>query len=233
MSVRAHRADSGYLWPVIIWLNGGFGAGKTTLAGELRRRVPGAVVYDPEGVGAMLWKWLPRNDDFQDLPSWRELVVATAVSLRRHHAATLIVPMSLIREAFARLPGATPVPRPCGRAIAEWTRRMRRSAATQRRRRAEEHGVAGHRPRAYRRRSASGQRRPRRAPRSADRDPAWPSTPAHTPGPRDDRTESRPHSSMPGLRLEPTSGMQNSSGDRAFDAVAAPRPTSKNGTAER
>ena len=40
------------------------------------------------------------NDDFQDLPSWRELVVATALSLRRHHADTLVVPMSLIRDAY-------------------------------------------------------------------------------------------------------------------------------------
>src|SRR5215472_10042742 len=38
--------------------------------------------------------------DFQHLPSWRELVVATALSLRRHHADTLIVPMSLIRDAY-------------------------------------------------------------------------------------------------------------------------------------
>jgi predicted kinase len=86
--------------PVIIWLNGGFGAGKTTLAAELHRRLPEAVVYDPEDVGIMLWKWMPPNDDFQDLPSWRELVVATALSLRRHHAGTLIVPMSLIRDAY-------------------------------------------------------------------------------------------------------------------------------------
>jgi gluconate kinase len=85
---------------VIIWLNGGFGAGKTTLAEELHRRIPDAVVYDPEDVGLMLWKWLVPNDDFQDLASWRELVVATAVSLRKHHAETLIVPMSLIRDAY-------------------------------------------------------------------------------------------------------------------------------------
>jgi predicted kinase len=86
--------------PVIIWLNGGFGAGKTTLADELHRRLPDAVVFDPEEVGLMLWKWLPPNGDFQHLPSWRELVVATALSLRRHHAKTLIVPMSLIRDAY-------------------------------------------------------------------------------------------------------------------------------------
>src|SRR6185312_13225388 len=40
------------------------------------------------------------NGDFQHLPSWRELVVATALSLRKHHAETLIVPMSLIRDAY-------------------------------------------------------------------------------------------------------------------------------------
>jgi predicted kinase len=86
--------------PVIIWINGGFGAGKTTLAEELHRRLPDAVVYDPEEVGIMLWKWLPSDGDFQHMASWRELVVATALSLRRHHADTLIVPMSLIRGAY-------------------------------------------------------------------------------------------------------------------------------------
>jgi hypothetical protein len=48
----------------------------------------------------MLWKWMRPNGDFQHLPSWRELVVATALALRRHHAETLIVPMSLIRDAY-------------------------------------------------------------------------------------------------------------------------------------
>jgi len=98
--LKTAQALTGYLVPVIIWLNGGFGAGKTTLAEELHRRLPHAVVYDPEDVGVMLWKWMRPNGDFQHLPSWRELVVATALSLRRHHADTLIVPMTLIRDAY-------------------------------------------------------------------------------------------------------------------------------------
>src|ERR1043165_741546 len=89
-----------YVVPVIIWINGGFGAGKTTLAQELHRRLPDAVVYDPEDVGGMLWKGIQPNGVFQPRPGWRELVVATTLSLRRHHAETLIVPMSLIRDAY-------------------------------------------------------------------------------------------------------------------------------------
>jgi hypothetical protein len=86
---------------VIIWINGAFSAGKTTLAEELHRRLPDAVLYDPEYVGYILCKWVPvPTGDFQDLPSWRELVVATALSLRRHHADMLIVPMTLINDQY-------------------------------------------------------------------------------------------------------------------------------------
>ena len=85
---------------MIIWINGAFGAGKTTLAEELHRRLPDAVMFNPEDVGHMLWQWMRPAGDFQDLPSWRELVIATAVSLCRHHAETLIVPMTLLRDGY-------------------------------------------------------------------------------------------------------------------------------------
>ena len=66
---------------MIIWINGAFGAGKTTLAEELSRRLPEAVLFDPEYVGYLLRHWVPvPTGDFQDLPSWRELVIATALA---------------------------------------------------------------------------------------------------------------------------------------------------------
>ena len=86
---------------MIIWINGRFGAGKTTLAEELHRRLPDAIVYDPEEVGLMLRKWTPPDGDFQHLPSWRELVVATgSVTAAATTRTRFIVPMSLIRDAY-------------------------------------------------------------------------------------------------------------------------------------
>lgn len=39
---------------MIVWVNGSFGAGKTTLVAELHSRWPDALVYDPEQVGLLL-----------------------------------------------------------------------------------------------------------------------------------------------------------------------------------
>ena len=59
------------------------------------------MVFDPEHVGVMLWQCVPvPTDDFQDLPSWRELVIETALALRRHHTDTLIVPMTLVNDDY-------------------------------------------------------------------------------------------------------------------------------------
>ena len=60
---------------MILWLNGAFGSGKTTAAYELNRRLPDSLVFDPESFGFCLFENIPekyREQDFQDLPLWRE-----------------------------------------------------------------------------------------------------------------------------------------------------------------
>ena len=87
----------------MIWLNGAFGAGKTTVARALAAELPDALVMDPEDIGRMLCRVVPaalRTSDFQDIPSWRRLTVATIESLLRDHPGPLIVPMTVVDPAY-------------------------------------------------------------------------------------------------------------------------------------
>ena len=82
---------------MILWVNGAFGSGKTTLTEVLLKRMPEAVLFDPEYIGYCIKEWVPvPTGDFQDLPIWRHLVIDVALALRKFHADVLIVPMTLV-----------------------------------------------------------------------------------------------------------------------------------------
>jgi hypothetical protein len=88
---------------LVVWLNGPFGVGKTAVAAALRDRLPGAVVLDPEWLGAMVRFIVPvPTGDYQDLALWRELVAGAAVATARHADGPVIVPMSVLRADYAR-----------------------------------------------------------------------------------------------------------------------------------
>ncbi|MFG3257086.1 AAA family ATPase [Streptomyces sp. NPDC048172] len=88
---------------MIIWLNGTFGAGKTTTAGELTARVPDSRLFDAEKVGEMLWHVLGVPErDFQDFPPWRGLVVETARQVLDHVGGTLVVTQTVLVESYWR-----------------------------------------------------------------------------------------------------------------------------------
>ena len=90
---------------MIVWVNGTFGAGKTSTARELHELIPGSTVFDPESVGAYLRWVLPPEQlaglaDFQDLASWRHLVPEAAAAVLAQVPGTLIVPMTLLRQDY-------------------------------------------------------------------------------------------------------------------------------------
>ena len=91
---------------MIVLLNGAFGVGKTSVARELRGRLPGSAIFDPEHVGWVLQRlprWLPvqglGGGDFQDIPAWRRLSIRGVAGLRRVRS-TVIVPMAFSNPAY-------------------------------------------------------------------------------------------------------------------------------------
>ena len=99
MSETPRRRPSGY----VIWLNGAFGVGKTTVARALAAELTDALIADPEDIGRMLRKVVPaalHTSDFQDIPSWRRLTVATIESILRDHPGPLVVPMTVVNPAY-------------------------------------------------------------------------------------------------------------------------------------
>ncbi|POX49259.1 NUDIX hydrolase [Streptomyces sp. Ru72] len=89
----------------VVWINGAFGAGKTTTARELIELIPNSTLFDPEVIGAVLTQLLPPKrlaevGDFQDLPIWRRLVIDTAAAMLAELDGVLVVPMTLLRQEY-------------------------------------------------------------------------------------------------------------------------------------
>ena len=85
---------------MFVLINGAFGIGKTRVARELRTRVPGSAIFDPEAVGFVLRR-LPgyRASDYQHLATWRRascLGARLVGGLRR----VVIVPMAFSERRY-------------------------------------------------------------------------------------------------------------------------------------
>jgi hypothetical protein len=87
---------------MIIWLNGAFGAGKTTTAAELRGLLPASRVFDPETVGYLLMANLADYEvtDFQHWPPWRSLVVAALADVSAFTGQHLIAPQTVPEREY-------------------------------------------------------------------------------------------------------------------------------------
>ena len=88
---------------MLIWINGAFGVGKTSVAKELARAMPEAMEFDPEQIGFMLRRMIAARDrpaDFQDLKLWRELVVQVAAGWMRQFGRPLLMPMTVVNPVY-------------------------------------------------------------------------------------------------------------------------------------
>jgi chloramphenicol 3-O-phosphotransferase len=91
-----------YDYQVIIWLNGTFGAGKTSTAERLAALVPGGRVFDPQTVGDMLRVNLGDRpvSDYQDWPAWRAAVAATLAAVAKMTDQHVIAAQTVLKQEY-------------------------------------------------------------------------------------------------------------------------------------
>ncbi|MEU3708530.1 AAA family ATPase [Streptomyces catenulae] len=90
---------------MIVWLNGTHGVGKTTTGALVQQLIPDSRVLDAEKVGVTLMDitpGLPWTGNFQHWPPWRPLVVETARQVLDYAGGTLVMPMTVLVEAYWR-----------------------------------------------------------------------------------------------------------------------------------
>ena len=80
---------------MIIWINGSFGVGKTTVAEKLKEKIDKSIIYDPEKIGMFLSNTLPTKEyDFQDYKLWRTINYEMLKNLYTEFEV-IIVPMTI------------------------------------------------------------------------------------------------------------------------------------------
>lgn len=89
---------------MLVWINGPFGGGKTQTAYEIRRRLPGSIVCDPEVLGLGLHRMMPPalRRDFQDLSAWRHGVYEVLDLVLTDATGPVIVPMTIVEPRYFR-----------------------------------------------------------------------------------------------------------------------------------
>lgn len=95
---------------MIVFINGPFGVGKTTVVDQLASSLPDALVIDPEKVGHMLWSQLPddlRQEEFELEPVWPVLTRCLLEETAHAYRSTVLVPMTIARpEVFDLIVGS-------------------------------------------------------------------------------------------------------------------------------
>jgi hypothetical protein len=86
---------------MILFINGPFGVGKTSVARLLVQKMPHSTLYDPEVIGAVLHRALGpfgKVEDYQDYALWRSLLVGGACVLKTVSTRTMVIPMTVWRR---------------------------------------------------------------------------------------------------------------------------------------
>ena len=95
---------------MIIWINGAFGSGKSSVAEKINKKICKSFIYDPEQVGYFLWDNFPdemkRKGNFQHIQIWREFNHKILKYINDNFNGTIIIPMTIyIKQYYDEITG--------------------------------------------------------------------------------------------------------------------------------
>jgi len=89
---------------MILWINGAFGSGKSSVADEINKRLSKSFIYDPEQIGYFLWNNFPdelkRKGNFQHMPIWREFNYKILKHITANYTGVVITPMTIYVKQY-------------------------------------------------------------------------------------------------------------------------------------
>ena len=89
---------------MIIWINGVFGSGKSSVAELVNMKISKSYVYDPEQVGYFLWDNFPdemkRKVNFQHMAIWREFNYKILKHINDNYFGVIIIPMTIYIKQY-------------------------------------------------------------------------------------------------------------------------------------
>ncbi len=86
---------------MVIWLSGAYGVGKSTVAKELCKMIPNALILDAEEVGNAVrgnYPGCPYGFVFEDYPLWAEFCYRLIGDVHDKFQRNILVDMTLVRE---------------------------------------------------------------------------------------------------------------------------------------
>ena len=92
---------------MIIWIDGAYGVGKSTLAEKLHALLPNSFIFDAENVGNAVRDNLPQSvyysETFEGYPLWFHICNELLTELNHRFDGIVLVPMTLMQqESYAR-----------------------------------------------------------------------------------------------------------------------------------
>jgi len=89
---------------MILWINGAFGSGKSSVAESIKEKVHTSFIYDPEQIGYFLWDNFPdelkRKNNFQHMTIWREFNYKILSYIYENYSGVIIVPMTIYNKKY-------------------------------------------------------------------------------------------------------------------------------------